>query len=134
MGLMHVEIQYGNKWESYYMARVTLENICCNVGFFVARCLHHPKDIPFLPWHHREVPAEHHFSAVKDSVRRGMPKYKDMIHKYANKLNERPFCMPRAADMLQLWVEEHDARTPLLDVSYCNLQLAQRPSAPAHSA
>ena len=79
MGLMHVQDTYGAGWVTHYLPQTTIENTSCDVGFFVARCLHHPEDLPFLPWHHREVPAEHHFSAVKDNVRGGMPKYKDMI-------------------------------------------------------
>jgi hypothetical protein len=48
-----------------------------------------------------------------------------MIHKYAHIIEQKPFHMMRAASELKLWVDEKDGGTPLLDVSYCKLELCR---------
>ena len=48
-------------------------------------------------------------------------KYKDMIHKYANRIAIKPFHMTRASEALKSWVEESDGGTDLLDASNCRI-------------
>jgi hypothetical protein len=53
-------------------------------------------------------------------------KYRDMIEKHADIIAARPFFMKDAASYLKNWVVEKDPGTPLLDVSYCSLEVKQR--------
>ena len=48
-------------------------------------------------------------------------KYRQMIHKCADKISGKPYNLKLAADELKAWVDEKDPGTPLLDVSYCQM-------------
>lgn len=51
-------------------------------------------------------------------------KYTNMVLKFADKLAGRPWNMPDATKSLKEWVQGTEARTALLDVSYCNIAVA----------
>eukprot|EP00434_Breviolum_minutum_P040938 symbB.v1.2.036402.t1/scaffold5130.1/size31091/2 len=50
-------------------------------------------------------------------------KYKQMILKAADTLDQRPFLKHEAAEALRCWVEERNELHPALNVSYCKLAI-----------